>query len=53
MHDFTPEQLRRWEVWQQAGAVSMQRSARLARLFGFAMIAAAAGAVVVTIWIGR
>lgn len=53
MHDFTPEELRRWDMWQQAGAISMRRSERLARLFGFAMLTAATGAVVVAMWIGQ
>jgi type IV secretory pathway component VirB8 len=47
MVDFNPEQLRRWDAWRHANAISMRRNDRIARVFGLMMLAATVMAVVV------
>lgn len=31
MHDFTPDESRRWDAWRQTNAVSAQRTDRIVR----------------------
>lgn len=50
MQDFTAEQATRWDAWQHANAISARRSDRVARLFGFTMLAAALTAVAIALW---
>ena len=50
MLDFTPEQLQRWDAWQQKNAISMRRNDHLARVFGLLMLAATVTAFVVAMW---
>jgi hypothetical protein len=47
MHEFTAEQANRWDAWQHANAISARRSDRVARLFGFTMLAATLTALAV------
>ena len=47
MHEFTPEQAIRWDVWQHANAVSARRSDRVVRLFGLTLLAGTLAAVAV------
>jgi hypothetical protein len=50
MHEFTPDEARRWNAWQQANAVSARRGGRLAGLFGLAMLTAMFAAVALALW---
>ena len=50
MQEFTAEQATRWDAWQQANAISARRSDRIARLFGFTMLAATLTAVAIAMW---
>jgi hypothetical protein len=49
MNEFTLEQSRRWDAWQQSHAVSMRRNDRIARLFGLTMLTATLIAVFVAV----
>lgn len=40
VHQFTAEQARRWDAWQQANAVAARHTDRVARLFCAAAMAA-------------
>ena len=39
MHEFTSEEIARWDAWKHAYAVSARRSDRIARLFAVAAFA--------------
>jgi hypothetical protein len=49
-HEFSPDEARRWDVWQHANVVSVRRSDRIARLLGITMLAATLTAVAVAMW---
>jgi hypothetical protein len=48
--EFSPDEARRWEVWQHANAVDARRSDRIARFFGVTMLVATLTAVAVAMW---
>jgi type IV secretory pathway component VirB8 len=50
-HEFSPDEARRWDAWQQAKAASARRSDRIAHLFGVTMLAATLTAVAVAMWL--
>jgi hypothetical protein len=50
MHEFTPEEARRWDAWQRAGALSARRSDRICRLAGTTIFLAIAMALGAAIW---
>jgi hypothetical protein len=49
MHEFTAEETRRWQAWQQANVIVAQRTDHMARLFAMAMLASTLAAVVITL----
>jgi hypothetical protein len=50
MHEFTPDESRRWDAWQQSHAISIRRNDRVARLFGLTMLTATLIALFVAVW---
>jgi hypothetical protein len=48
--EFTPEQARRWEEWQQAAAASARRSDRVCRALGTVLLGAAILTLVVLLY---
>ena len=50
MHPLTPEQLRRWDAWHHANALSGRRTERMCRVVGPGAHALSPATIAVTIW---
>ena len=50
MHEFSPDENRRWTAWQHANGISARRSDLICRLCGVTMLAATSVALVVALW---
>ena len=50
MNEFTPDENRRWNAWQDAAVVSARQGENIARFFGAAMLTLAVVAVIIAMW---
>ena len=50
MHEFTPDQTRRWNVWQQANVVAARRSDVIARMVAVTALTMTVVAVLLALW---
>lgn len=50
MYEFSPDDARRSNAWQNSYAVSARRSDRIARIFAVVMVASSIAAVVIAPW---
>ena len=51
MHEYSPDEARRWDDWRHAYAVSARRSDIIARAFGMSVLTATLIALAVAMWL--
>jgi hypothetical protein len=51
MHEFSPDEARRWDAWQRANALSARRTDRIRRGVGVIVLAAALVALALAVWL--
>ena len=51
MHEFSPDETRRWDTWQRANAVRAKRSDRICRMAGVMVFTATLVALAIAVWL--
>jgi type IV secretory pathway component VirB8 len=51
MHEFSPDEARRWDAWQRANVRSERRRDHLCRVVGAAVFAALLVALAIAVWL--